>query len=311
METKMILTPNYTLVIRSVRPDMTSRSGFKWPTSGPVEAPDWNPKPVCGGGLHGLRAGDNAPGEWYEGPVLVCCVPTSEIVSLDGKCKFPRCEVVHCGDMASASAYMQTHGNAEGLYRRIAAAGDRSRVTAGYGSRVMAGDRSHVMAGDRSHVMAGDGSHVTAGYGSRVMAGDRSHATAGYGSHVTAGYGSHVTAGDGSHVTAGYGSHVTAGYGSHVTAGDGSHVTAGDGSHVTAGYDSHVMAGDRSHVMAGYDSHATAGYGSSISWRYYDGKRYRIKTVYVGEDGIKPNVAYICTDGEVKEITGDQDDPKH
>ena len=42
------------LVLRVCAPDMTSRNGFTWPTSGPVSAPDWIPEPECGHGLHRL-----------------------------------------------------------------------------------------------------------------------------------------------------------------------------------------------------------------------------------------------------------------
>jgi hypothetical protein len=51
---------NKVLVLRTVRPDRRSHGGFFWPESGPVEAPDWNPKARCGGGLHGLLRGCGA-----------------------------------------------------------------------------------------------------------------------------------------------------------------------------------------------------------------------------------------------------------
>ena len=36
-----------------------AHGGFQWPmeVGAIVTAPDWNPKPVCGGGLHGLLNG--------------------------------------------------------------------------------------------------------------------------------------------------------------------------------------------------------------------------------------------------------------
>jgi len=33
-----------------------------------------------------------------------------------------------------------------------------------------------------------------------------------------------------------------------------------------------------------------------VQVKWYDGKRYRIATGYVGENGIEPNVAYRCDD---------------
>lgn len=45
--------PETVLVLRTCNSDMTGYGGFKWPESGPVEAPDWNPVKSCGQGLHG------------------------------------------------------------------------------------------------------------------------------------------------------------------------------------------------------------------------------------------------------------------
>ena len=49
------------LVLRTCDAQMRSEHSpsFVWPTSGPVEAPDWDPDPDrdCGGGLHGLLWG--------------------------------------------------------------------------------------------------------------------------------------------------------------------------------------------------------------------------------------------------------------
>src|ERR1051325_4919442 len=45
------------VVLRRCNPDGSSSHGFKYPQSGKVESPDWNPEPVCGGGLHGWAWG--------------------------------------------------------------------------------------------------------------------------------------------------------------------------------------------------------------------------------------------------------------
>src|SRR5688572_14047547 len=92
----------FVLVLRTCRADMTSRDGFKWPEIGSVEAPYWNPYPRCGSGLHGWLWGEGEGSLGYidqEGARwLVLLVKESEIVDLGGKVKFPRCEVIHCGD---------------------------------------------------------------------------------------------------------------------------------------------------------------------------------------------------------------------
>ena len=88
-------------------------TAFRWPRSGIVEAPDWDPEPKCGGGLHGLEFGEgswnllseNETGadEWR-----VIRVQPGDFVRLtDGgnvKVKLHRGEVVYCGNKAEALA---------------------------------------------------------------------------------------------------------------------------------------------------------------------------------------------------------------
>ena len=44
------------LFLRTVSADGSSYGGFKWPlkVGARVTCPDWNERPECGGGLHGL-----------------------------------------------------------------------------------------------------------------------------------------------------------------------------------------------------------------------------------------------------------------
>src|ERR1700727_3032781 len=95
-----------TLVLRTCNSDMTAHSGFSWPKSGPLEAPDWDPKPICGNGLHGLPWGR---GDWSllsndpDAVWMVVEVDTSSIVEIDkSKCKFPKGEVVFAGSRSEA-----------------------------------------------------------------------------------------------------------------------------------------------------------------------------------------------------------------
>ena len=77
------------LVLRTCAKDMTSyRGSFRWPASGEVEAPDWNPEKCCGFGLHGLLWGEGEGGQldWGEDAKwLVVEVPLTSVVDLDGK----------------------------------------------------------------------------------------------------------------------------------------------------------------------------------------------------------------------------------
>ncbi len=169
------------LVLRTCTKDMTSRNGFKWPVSGPVECPDWVASDDCGNGLHGalLGEGDGSLFHW-DADAVWQVVEIKEWVDLRGKVKFPRGIVVHTGDRKSATDYIRDNGATGAVIGSIVSAGDHGTATAGYGGTATAGD----------------------------------HGT------------------------------------------------------------------------------ATAGYGGTIQIRHWDGRRYRIKTGYVGEDGIEADVAY-------------------
>jgi hypothetical protein len=87
---------------------MVAQNNFKWPESGRAECPDWNPKPECGNGLHGLLWGI---GDWslshLSDPTakwLVVEVKMAEVVDLVDKVKFPSGNVVYCGGLPGAQS---------------------------------------------------------------------------------------------------------------------------------------------------------------------------------------------------------------
>jgi len=144
----IVLAEDEILVLRDVKPDMSSHGGFVWPESGIVEAPDWEPTDRCGHGLHGLPWGEGgdyhiggANGKWLA--VRVSTAPAnyrSGAGELFDKCKFRAGEVVYCGNREGAAALIQ----------RYAPAGTRcnwSTQTAGYRSTQTAGNWSHMRAG--------------------------------------------------------------------------------------------------------------------------------------------------------------------
>ena len=67
---------------------------------------------------------------------------------------------------------------------------------------------------------------------------------------------------------------------------------AGYAGTATAGNRGTATAGDAGTATAGYAGTATAGNGGILNLRWWDGKRYRIATFYVGEGGIEPNAPY-------------------
>jgi hypothetical protein len=120
------------LVLRTCLADMRSPSndarGFVWPRSGPVEAKDWNPRPICGFGLHGALWGEgegSAPWVWSDDGVwLVVEVDADTIVDLGGKVKFPRGVVVFAGPQLEATTFLAKRAPGRVIVGGTATAGD-------------------------------------------------------------------------------------------------------------------------------------------------------------------------------------------
>ena len=149
-----VLPAGKALVMRTCAADMTSYKGvFRWPESGPVEAPDWKPTAVCGNGLHGLLWGEGC------GELLAIDDPTAKwlaveidpttAINLDGKVKFQRGVVVFVGDRNSAPQWLSEHGGAGRAivsgtatagYSGTATAGDSGTATAGYSGTAKTGE---------------------------------------------------------------------------------------------------------------------------------------------------------------------------
>jgi hypothetical protein len=166
--------PATVLVLRANADGPRSHGGFLWPESGPVEAPDWNPVAECGKGLHGLLWGegdratmpDNAfrdGSRW-----LVVEVLAADVVDLRGKVKFPRGEVVFCGDRYGATAYMAERAPGRAIVSGTATAGDRGTATAGHSGTATAGDSGTATAGHSGTATAGPGGTATAGIGGTI-----------------------------------------------------------------------------------------------------------------------------------------------
>ena len=160
------------LVLRTCAADMSSRNGFIWPESGPVECPDWSPEPVCGHGLHGALWGEGNAQllSWdKDARWLVVRVLASDIVDLGGKVKFPRGWVEHCGTRESATQYLSDHGGrGRAIIGLTATGGHDSTLTGGDDSTLTGGDGSTLTGGNRSTLTGGDGSTLTGGDDSQI-----------------------------------------------------------------------------------------------------------------------------------------------
>jgi len=186
------------LILRTCNADMTSHGGFKWPRSGHVAAPDWNPAPECGNGLHGfLRGeGDGSLADWSSDAVwLVAEVET--YVDLEGKVKFPAANVIFAGSRLEATTIVKARYPDAAVIGANVAVEDRRVAVVGYGGTATAGDYGTATAGNWGAATAGDDGTATAGYEGTATAGDGGTATAGYGGMATAGDRGTATAGGG------------------------------------------------------------------------------------------------------------------
>ena len=171
-------------LLRTCDANGKSHNGFPWPlTVGAlVEAPDWNDRAACGGGLHGLREGfgnfgllsDSSDAVW-----MVVEAEASEIVDVDDKVKAPRVRVALVGDRLHAVRFSQDE-----FWTRL-------RAQAMPGAQYATGFSGHASAtGFRGHASAtGDSGHASAtGFSGHASAtGDSGHASAtGVSGHASA-----------------------------------------------------------------------------------------------------------------------------
>ena len=195
------------LALRTCNQDGTSYGGFQWPleVGAKVSAPDWDPNPKCGGGLHGLL--------WGTGEVTLLdhtedkvwmVVEVNEYVDLDGKIKFPECVIKYVGERDGAVAMIQKEAPPECLVHfanktvgnkevvnvgdwGVASAGDDGTATAEYGGTAIAGVAGTATAGYEGKATAGEYGTASAGYCGVATAGRLGTATAGGGGEASAG----------------------------------------------------------------------------------------------------------------------------
>ena len=111
------------LILRKCKNDGSSRHGFVYGNKGDtVTAPDWDPKPECGNGLHGLKQGN---GEWellQGNDWLVIEANDEDVVDIDNeKCKFRTGKILYRGDKEGLHKYanvMATDSNSAYCWAR-------------------------------------------------------------------------------------------------------------------------------------------------------------------------------------------------
>ena len=87
------------LLLRTCCAGGRSYDDFQWPLEigAEVVAPDWDPQPECGHGLHGLLWGEGDGGLLHRAADAIWMIVSTEarsVVDLRGKVKVPRARVV-------------------------------------------------------------------------------------------------------------------------------------------------------------------------------------------------------------------------
>ena len=191
------------LVLRVCKSDLTSHYGkFQWPSEigAEVVAPDWKPTNDCGNGLHGWLhgGGDYVSSKYCLDPNsvwLVLEVVTTDIIDLDGLCKFPKAVIRFVGTKSEAAEYVianDPEANPSAIIGVFREVGDYQSVMVGvlgtaiaeYGGTAIAGDHGKAVAGDRGTAIASKYGTATTGRYGTASVGCHGAALAGSGGEI-------------------------------------------------------------------------------------------------------------------------------
>jgi hypothetical protein len=276
---RLLETEPTVLLLRVCREDLTTFDGaYQWPGVGGIARPEkWSSQAKCGNGLHGWLwgKGDSATAIWEKNNVaLVFRALERTVVFLDGMVKVPACRVEFVGTLEEAAEWIEERlpkgEDPGGIIGRVVDALDWDITSVGnYGT---------VTAGVYAKVTAGDYGTATVAFCGMAMVGD---------------YGTAVATDEGV-ALAGDSGTAMAGHDGIAIAGERGRATVGDGGEATAGYYGIAIAGKYGRASARFGGTVTAGKGGTLILEYWDPEsmRDRVQVAYVGENGIKPNVAY-------------------
>ena len=155
------------LFLRTCKKDGSSYGEYKWNLEvGAVnKALDYNDRPECGGGLHGLKngIGDADYLDFADNAIGVVFSADADIIEFDGKAKVRRARIEFVGAITDCAAYIHAQTGLDGIIMPTATAGDDGTATAGDQGQATAGDRGQATAGDDGTATAGDRGQATAG----------------------------------------------------------------------------------------------------------------------------------------------------
>ena len=177
------------LFLRTTDADAKSYGGFQWPrdVGAVVEAPDWNPKPECGNGLHGLLDGLGESSHLSFNPGAIWwIVDADDAVYLDGKWKFQRCTVLDFGPRHEITARLHAlrPGPIHGL---CMTGGNYATLTGGYYATLTGGNYATLTGGDCATLTGGNYATLTGGYYATLTGGNYATLTGGNYATLTGG----------------------------------------------------------------------------------------------------------------------------
>ena len=169
-----------TYAIKSLPASRKAYDGFLWPdTAGvTVTCDDWNPAPICGGGLHAFKDGCgggslahwDADAIWY-----LLSADTDAIIHIDNqKCKAPAWTIEAIGshgEIVSALEARAPHTQHLPIMGATRTSGDKGQSTSGYYGQSTSGDKGQSTSGDYGQ--------STSGYYGQSTSGDYGQSTSG------------------------------------------------------------------------------------------------------------------------------------
>ena len=158
-------------ILKTLPHDGKAYEGFQWAleVGATVKAPDWNPEPKCGGGLHGWLKGEGNGRIGHIGGegCLWLVLETEQVVNIDNeKVKFPECKILFVGDRLGATKLLRTLcPDAQSIIGESIEVGDNQKCLVGDYGKATAGYNGQATAGDKGQATAGNFGKATAGVG--------------------------------------------------------------------------------------------------------------------------------------------------
>lgn len=257
----------YVYVLKVLSPDMKAYGGFQWPEKGRVVAPDWDPRPVCGGGLHGWLNGEgdirvsnvvdieNPLNKW-----LILKVDEKELVNInDEKVKFKSCTIVFNGTRNKAIDFLRSKNSKPSFtnwivdeYNRDAEIkiGSRSVIKSGKRSKIQAKEFNVICTDSESLVETENDALINCDCYSRIKSKDYSAIFVNYDNEIETGDNNKLLVGSSNKIRIGSFSNIVAKNANTVETGDNSVVISKYNNKLSAGKDS-VIYGEESSVFRG------------------------------------------------------------